>query len=195
VPRPPRREDAGHQRREGSVIRAIGHGAGAQPLVLLGLEPENLRRLAAGEPIAISGRRFTPEEGIPVDIIIAYGTPDNLVASLRQAGMVDEDSHVHVPQGAGERAPEGELPADERDALAAWIEARVPTAEQRTALRDMHGTDTSWMVALLDELTGRPVKAPEGVVSAARVLLDRLAAWERSLGPANDEPDDDEIAF
>jgi len=58
------------------VIRALLYTADGKPIVILGLGPENMRRLEGGEPVRVNLKRFDPggrETDMPdIDVVIAF---------------------------------------------------------------------------------------------------------------------------
>ena len=71
------------------MIRALGNGDG-RPLVLLGLEPQNLDRLREGQPIRVNLRRLNPEgpdTDLPdIDVVVFFAGADEIEALKRAAG-------------------------------------------------------------------------------------------------------------
>jgi hypothetical protein len=66
------------------MICASAVSGDGRPLVLLGLTPENLRRLRGGEPILVDLR----ELGVDARVSITFGQTERaLVASLRALGL------------------------------------------------------------------------------------------------------------
>lgn len=67
------------------MIKAVGQTPAGQVMVVLGLEPENLRRLANDEPIVVDLRDLGVDANVTVAIV---GGEDvaRLVAHARQMG-------------------------------------------------------------------------------------------------------------
>lgn len=70
------------------MIRAVGEADG-KPLVILGLEPQNMARLREGQPIRVNLRNLVPGgppiDALPdVDVVILFGGQDE-IAALRAA--------------------------------------------------------------------------------------------------------------
>lgn len=65
------------------MIRAVGHGPNNEPLILLGLSDENIRRLRDGQPIHV----LLSELGLDVHVAIFYGeTEEQMARDLEAAG-------------------------------------------------------------------------------------------------------------
>jgi hypothetical protein len=65
------------------VIRGLAHD-GERPVVMLGLDAENLDRLREGQPITVNLRRLNPTGGVEVtelpdvDVVIFYAGKDEV---------------------------------------------------------------------------------------------------------------------
>lgn len=75
------------------MMRAVIKGATGRPLLVLGLDRENVLRLTAGKPIDIDGEEHGM--GLPMDIFILFGESlQDIADELRAAG-------IEFPQGDG----------------------------------------------------------------------------------------------
>jgi hypothetical protein len=55
-----------------------------RPMLLLGIEAENVKRLKEGQPIHVNGR----EDDLPIDVVIMYGeTLQDVLDDLVKAGV------------------------------------------------------------------------------------------------------------
>jgi hypothetical protein len=71
------------------VIKASSRTALGEPFLFLGLSGENITRLAAGEPIAITSAQMRQLGLPPIVIGIHYGrTEDDIRAELQAHGVV-----------------------------------------------------------------------------------------------------------
>jgi len=69
-----------------AMIRALAHGHGGRPVMILGLTAENVRRLQAGQPIMAKGNEHGMD--FPGDVMILHGeTGDDIIKSFRDAGV------------------------------------------------------------------------------------------------------------
>jgi len=67
------------------MIRAVGRAPDNEPLILLGLSAENVRRLQDGQPIHVR----LSEMGLDVQVAIFYGeTEEQMVRDMKEAGML-----------------------------------------------------------------------------------------------------------
>ena len=79
------------------MITAIAHGADDTTVVVLGLTAENLRRLAAGEPIHVSAETHPH---FPAGLSIAILVGEDEAALMQQlAPMTGPDTIVRHQQG------------------------------------------------------------------------------------------------
>jgi hypothetical protein len=71
------------------VIRAIGSIEG-RPLVILGLDPQNLNRLREGQPIHVNLRRLNPggaDTELPdIDVVVVFAGKGEIAALVRAVG-------------------------------------------------------------------------------------------------------------
>lgn len=69
------------------MIRAIGSDEDGQPMVFLGLDDENLRRLTTDQPIRVNLAQLDPggdPTGLPyITVVVFHATPES-VAWLRE---------------------------------------------------------------------------------------------------------------
>lgn len=73
------------------MIRAVGSDEDGLPMVFLGLDDENLRRLTTDQPIRVNLARLDPD-GAPTDlppitVVVFHATPES-VAWLREKQML-----------------------------------------------------------------------------------------------------------
>jgi hypothetical protein len=70
------------------VIRALAVGDDGQPLIMLGLDPQNLNRLREGQPIRVNLRRLHPggpDTVLPdINVVVFFAGTDEIRA-LREA--------------------------------------------------------------------------------------------------------------
>lgn len=68
------------------MIKAVAKGKRGQPVVILGLSAENMKRLMANKPIPVKLRQLHPD--LPdLDILILGGqTEDDIAEDLRSLG-------------------------------------------------------------------------------------------------------------
>lgn len=66
------------------MIRALMTTKDGRPMLLLGIEAENVKRLKEGQPIHVNGR----EDDLPIDVVIMYGeTLQDVLDDLVKAGV------------------------------------------------------------------------------------------------------------
>jgi len=74
------------------VIKGAGQTGAGEPLLLLGLSGENMTRLAAAEPILITGAELEVLGLPPVTIVICYGkTEAAIMEELHRCGVAVKD--------------------------------------------------------------------------------------------------------
>jgi hypothetical protein len=75
------------------MIRAIGHDQHG-PMIFMGLDDENLRRLTAGQPVKVDLDDFAPgQPDLPsISICVFYATPES-VAQLQEGVL---QTHLKV---------------------------------------------------------------------------------------------------
>ncbi len=74
------------------MITAIAHGADDTTIVVLGLTAENLRRLAAGEPITVSAETHPQFPAELVLVVLAGADEDAIAAQL--APLIGPDTKL-----------------------------------------------------------------------------------------------------
>ena len=77
------------------MIRARATSADGRPVILLGLERENVRRLVElGQPIHVSGESLGIADRVAAVNIVFGETAEDIYTAMRVGGAIDDDTIV-----------------------------------------------------------------------------------------------------
>jgi hypothetical protein len=83
------------------MITAVATTKEGQRIIMLGVTPENIKRLTAGQPIRVSAEHHP---GFPTDIVIAivFGESERWLVDKMQGVIGPDTKVVGVPRKTGE---------------------------------------------------------------------------------------------